>query len=272
MTMQSTSGGDLGLAIPGGAQMSANQTTTETIRIVVDDVGPDGKVTLREMIEAIRGDIEINAPGAPIGKTSFDTAGGAADSGPAAMAGLLNVPITVVMLPSGAVEKVEGMAKILQTVTAGIPGASAGILSQGLTDDSLRNMFAEFSRFPDRPVKTGDTWDEQRDLNIPILGKMSITETYTLHSVENGIARVGITRKTNSPDAAIGPITMQIEYVSSDGELIFDLARGRTQRLTGTTVQNIKITVNAPQGGAPAGLTSMGPLTSTAKIELELLK
>jgi len=272
LTTQSSSGGDLGIPVAGGSQLSMNQTTTETIHFVVEDVAADGKVTLREIIEAVRGDIEMSGLGTPGTKTSFDSANGAATD-PAAQTAMaiVGVPITLIMSPTGEVEKVEGMAQVMQKLSAGMPPAAAGFLTQGFSDEAVKNMFADFPQFPARPVKAGDSWDRQRNISIPILGNISTTETYTMRGIENGIARIGVARKTNSEPANIGPITMKIEYVSSDGELLFDVARGRTQHLIGDTVQNINMTVTLPQG-APPGFSSPGPIKSSTKIEMELVK
>src|SRR5262249_46875851 len=46
--------------VPGLGAMSLDQKVMQTMRIVVDDVGPDGTVTLRQIIESVR--IERNMP------------------------------------------------------------------------------------------------------------------------------------------------------------------------------------------------------------------
>src|SRR5206468_9979655 len=99
--------------LPGASDVSTKTTTASTIRMVVDDVAAYGKITLRETIEAVRMETETNASGAPL-KTVYDSASGGAPTDPAAqgMAAVIGQPITLVMLPSGAVEKVEGMSQI----------------------------------------------------------------------------------------------------------------------------------------------------------------
>jgi hypothetical protein len=280
MTMQTSMNANLPLQ--GVGDLSIKTATTSTIRIVVDDVAADGKVTLKETIEAVHLESESNAPGAPP-KTVYDSASGIAPTDPAAqgLAAIIGQPITFVMLPSGAAEKVEGMNQIMEKVLGGQPGAAAGAAAAGLdlrrmfSDENMNNMFADFFPFPDRALETGDTWDRRRTVDMPILGKMTNVETLTLRSVENGIAHIGIARSlTQESPGGLGPIIMKIEYTPTDGELLFDVAKGRLQRTTGSTAQSITMTFTPPPGAnlPPGAIPEIPPMKSTTSIVMELLQ
>src|SRR5262249_20796199 len=128
--------------------------------------------------------------------------------------------------------------------------------------------------FPDRALKAGDTWDRRRTMDMQILGKMTNVEALMLRSVENGIAHIGIARSvTQESPGGLGPINMKIDYIPTDGELLFDVAKGRLQRTTGSTAQTVTMTFTPPPGAnlPPGAIPQIPPMKSTTSIVMELL-
>ena len=80
---------------------------------------------------------------------------------------MIGESFTLVMAPTGEVQKVEGFAKLAEKMFKNIPQdpATAGMLDglkANLSDDAMRNMFTQtFAQFPNRPLKSGDTWNSQ---------------------------------------------------------------------------------------------------------------
>ena len=80
---------------------------------------------------------------------------------------MIGESFTLVMAPTGEVQKVEGFAKLAEKMFKSVPQdpAVAGILDglkANLSDDAMRSMFTQtFAQFPNRPLKSGDTWNTQ---------------------------------------------------------------------------------------------------------------
>jgi hypothetical protein len=58
---------------------------------------------------------------------------------------------------------------------------------------------------------------------------------------------------------------MRIEYTSNDGELLFDLSKGRLQRSTSNTAQNMIMSFTPPAGAPPGLVPAPGPMKSTSR-------
>lgn len=85
----------------------------------------------------MRTESETSGPGAP-GKTVYDSTSGAPpDAASQSAAAMIGEPITIIMSPSGVIEKVEGMSRIMEKVMAG-QNAGAGLLGF-----DLRQSFSE---------------------------------------------------------------------------------------------------------------------------------
>jgi hypothetical protein len=93
---------------------------SQVFRTVVEDVAADGTATLRQVIESAR--MEFNSP---LGKRVFDSA--SKDSAPtpadplsttmsAAYSAMIGQPLTMVVSPRGTVQKIDGMARLMERV------------------------------------------------------------------------------------------------------------------------------------------------------------
>lgn len=274
MTMSGT-----GLA-PGG-ESAVDSTLTQRLRTIVDDVAADGTVTLRQVIDAVR--IDINAP---FGRSVFDSAATgsiAADdrlsqSITGAYSAMIGQAITLVIAPSGTVQKVEGMSAILERMLKAQPGTMPADalerLKNSFSDDAARYMFERgFASFPERPLKPGDTWDDQLTVNLPMFGAMSTFRTWTFHGIErrDGIETARITstftiKSDPAPGAASLPFSLEPGENSGESEMLFDVARGRLVRLTTHMTQQMKMTMRGA-GGPGGNMQTLGNTT----VVLELL-
>jgi hypothetical protein len=166
------------------------------------------------------------------------------------------------LLPNGAVQSVEGMTRILDKMAAGLPqdrtaAAAFGMLKNGLSDEALSGVLSQgFAQLPDQPVKIGDTWTRQFDVNNPLMGNGTISTTFKLEGVEKAgafsIARIALkstTKQTTAPSApALGPLSVQLSDGSGDGEQLFDATNGRLQRSTQEIMTPMTMSGPAPDG------------------------
>jgi hypothetical protein len=255
---------------------------TQVIRTIVDDVSPDGTATLRQVIESVR--MEMNNP---MGKMVFDST--APSSNEAAnpfsqiLSGMYSTmigqSITVVTSPTGAIQKIEGMARLMENMLKNMPQAPAGAsllddLRKSFSDDAAQDLSARgLAQLPDRPLKPGDIWDDRFTAGIAMFGGITTSRTSTFQGVESrgGIAVARITAKlTMKSDPAtappsVGPFTMQMGESTGDSELLFDVAKGRMQRVTTAMSQLMTMSGTAPGGQS---ISMQTPTKSTMTLEL----
>jgi Family of unknown function (DUF6263) len=250
--------------VPGFGDMTSDQTTTQTFSIVVDDVAADGSVILRQVFESVR--IEVNTP---MGKLAFDSDNKDAATGDpfgkflaGVMPAMIGESVRMRLLPNGSVQSVEGMTRILDKMAAGLPqdrtaAAAFGMLKDGLSDEAMSGVLSQgFAQLPDQPVKIGDTWTRQFDVNNPLMGNGTISTTFKLDGVEKAgafsIARIALkstTKQTTAPSApALGPLSVQLGDGSGDGEQLFDATNGRLQRVTQQITTPMTMSGPAPDG------------------------
>lgn len=251
---------------PGGlGNASTDFTMSQVFRTVVEDVAADGTATLRQTIESIR--VEFNTPA---GKTVFDstsTDGAAATdlltrAMSAGYSATIGQAITIVASPTGTVQKIEGMARLLERVLNAQPqDRVAPDLLEGLrntfSDDTTRDMLGwGIAPFPDRPLHAGDTWEDRLRATVPMLGATTTSRTWTLQEVAStdGVpvarlaAKLSIRADAAVPQAAFGPVAMQTGEGTGGSELLFDMARGRLQRTTTVLTQPMTMSFPVPNG------------------------
>lgn len=239
-------------------------TQTQTVKLIVAAVGPDGSATLRQTIEAVA--IEITGP---MGKMAYDSAKPppAEDEDPRSatlartFGALVGEAISVTIAPSGAVRTIAGTARIIDKLMKGLPmdplaaGLAQNIKSM-LSDDALRTSLEQsFSRMPDRPVKPGDTWTSEQTLGVDVIGRITGTSTFTLKAIEGtgdaAMARVGVAlaiRQESTPGTGAS-MTVKLGESKGEGELLFNIAKGRVERNTMRTVMPSTVTMRGREGG-----------------------
>lgn len=252
--------------VTGGPAGPVEQTLTQTqtVKLLVAAVGPDGSATLRQTIESVAIDI-----GGPMGRMTYDSGkpppAGDDDPRNATLAktfgAMVGEPISVTMAPNGAVRGIAGTAKIIDKLMKGLPmdplaaGLAQNIKSM-LSDDALRTSLEQsFSRMPDQPVKPGDTWKSEQTLGVDVIGRITGTSTFTLKAIEGtgdaAVARVGVTlaiRQEATPGAGAS-VTVKLGASKGEGELLFNIARGRVERNSMRTEMPATITMRGREGG-----------------------
>jgi hypothetical protein len=266
--------------LPGGmGDVTMNTTIVQVLRDVVEDVTADGTATLRQTTESVRADVQT-----PFGKMLFDSAApdsGGADPGSAMLkdvySGLVGESIVLVMSQSGEIRKVEGMSRLAEKMFAKLPQQAMGPLGDSLkgslSDEAIKVIFSQgFAQFPDKPVKAGDTWNNQMQVTNPMVGGMTTKIASTLKGVDASQIATIVTKTTLAQDAskvASNPMGFKIEMSegSGTGEVLFDAARGQLQRGTSDITQPMTMSGSAPDGTAINAQT-----TTKSTVTIELVK
>jgi len=263
---------------PAG-DLQINQTITQTLKIVADDVAQDGTATLRETFEAVKMDMD-----GPMGHVTYDTAAPAANQSPMAQAAgqvfsaMVGETITIVQAPDGTVNKVDGASRILDKMAKGVPEdmAAAGVL-QGLktmlSDDALKTTLQQsFSKLPPGAVKPGDAWKGQLEIANPMVGKIAGALDFTLKAADggqDGTARIGVAmalKQEGAPGPGVMGMTMTLGNAKGEGEILFDVGKGRIQKSTMKSVMPATIA-----GQAPDGTQMSMQNTTTTNVTMELI-
>jgi hypothetical protein len=266
--------------MPGGGEMTVEQSITQIMRITTEDVAADGTATLRQTFEAVK--MEMNGP---MGRVVYDSSAPDKTSNPMAaamgkvMGALVGESIIVVTTPDGTVRRVEGASRILEKVmqsAASDPASAAAAqgLKSMLSDEALKGTLAQsFSKLPADPVKPGDTWTGQLAMGNEIMGRIAGVSTFTLKAIEGPadapVARIAValTLKQEVMPVQSGPAGMAIKLADSkgEGEILFSVAKGRIQRSTMRTEMPSTMTMTGPDGSP---VTMRNRTTTTMTMEL----
>ncbi len=264
--------------LPGGApDVTLNQVLTQAFKMTVDDLSADGVVTLSQVFESMR--MEVSTPAGKVVIDSATPATSAAAPEQIAQkifASLVGEPLTVVLAPSGKVQKVEGFNRLIDKMAASVPGdpaASAAIrqLKAGMGDEQMNAMFSQgFPEFPQRALKAGDTWSTSASMPNPVFGAVNTTTELTLASIDGQTAKLVAKTKMELDPKAQGrpaPMGMKPDMGPSTGEseMIFDLASGRLRSATANIVMPMSMSGTAPDG-TPVNMKTSAK--STVKMEL----
>jgi hypothetical protein len=267
--------------LPGGMpDVTVEQMTDQLFRTTVESVAPDGTTVLRQVIESMRMNVE-----SPMGKIAFDSSKPATSTDPAAAAmtsvfsALVGESFLVTLGPTGIVQKVDGFSRVMDNVFKKMPAGAGGPVFEGmkagLNDDAVKNMFAQsFAQFPDRALKIGEQWDNKLTVPNPVLGALITTSSSTLAGVdETGgaqVARIAIKLKIErDPSAApvAGPMGVKtdLQPSSGEGDVLFDIGKGRVQR--STTRLSLPMTMSgAGPDGTPFNMLTNAKTTLTVEL------
>jgi hypothetical protein len=264
--------------LPGGMpDVTVTQTMAQVLASTVEDVAADGTATLKQLIESVK--IDMNTPDQ---KMSYDSASpdAATGSGDALMknmlSGIVGQPYTVVLAAKGSVQKIEGVAALMEKMFKSLPQDPSGAMMRStmrgmFSEDAMRNMMGQsFAVMPEKPVGIGETWTSETTIKNPMLGDLTTALASTLKSVDGTAAT--ITTKLAIRKSASGPsptnpmgFTMDIGDSTGEGDLLFDMNKGRVLRTAMRSVMPMTMSGSAPDGTAVNMKTDV---TSVVKVEV----
>jgi uncharacterized protein DUF6263 len=264
--------------VPGMGDMTITTTIGQTLKLLAEDVAPDGTATVKTTFEAVK-----ISMGTPMGNFSYDSAAPAAaqsdpmiDALAKSMGALVGESITMVTKPNGGITKVSGMTQLASKIMQAMPQAGAAGMSgldSMLSDEAMTSQFQQgFSILPDTPVRAGANWKSEIKVSNPMAPMLAST-AYTLKAVEAAgtgqMARIAVmtTLKASgppTPNPAL-PMKVQVGDGTGEGELLFDVRNGRLQKSVLRSTQPMTMGMQGPDGSA----LSMQMLTkSTVTMEL----
>ena len=265
--------------LPGSdGGMTVEQTFSQVWKEAVDDVAADGTTTLRATFESIGIDMST-----PMGRMAYDSEHPESASDPGSMlknmfANMIGESFTVAVSPAGVVQRVEGLTRLADKMFATLPanaGPMLGGFRQAMNDDAMKqNMSQAYPTFPDRPLKAGDTWNDQVTTTNPF-GTMTMSSASTLKTVagaaDTQVVTVAstLTLRQDSSTPGAGPMgmTVKMDEATGDRETLFNVARGRMERVATNLTMPMSISGNGPDGTA-MNMRSV----SVSKTTLELLQ
>jgi hypothetical protein len=250
--------------IPGGGSQTIEQSLTQVMRMQVTAVAADGTATIKQTFESVR--MEMATPN---GMVVIDTDAKEKPSEPAAVApfttltAMVGEAVTLTMRANGEVQNVEGMTRIFDKISAGLPAGGAAdptfaSMKAGLNDEAMRQMFSQsLASFPDRPIAPGESWTATVEIPQPMLGRLTSVRTSTLTAIDQAggspMARIAIAVAMKpvaegQPAAAPPGLTIAMGESKAAGETLFDVAKGRVERSTVTSDVPMTMGMTGPDG------------------------
>ena len=132
---------------------------------------------------------------------------------------------------NGRIEKVVGARELQTKLTATATPQAKSILGPLLHEENLKRVVMLDSGLPDRTVKVGDSWPEQRDQPMGQMGTVQVNTTNAFRGwEEHDQRRCAIIEFTgtvaNKPGGPPTPLSMSIENGRTSGKSWFDPASG----------------------------------------------
>jgi hypothetical protein len=132
-----------------------------------------------------------------------------------------------------------GSALLLVSPRGKIEGTDLGELVRALEGDedfksivpAIRErgpgmMQDSFFPLPEGPVRPGDTWKDSREIEIPGVGRVTSSGTYTLRSVQEGRAKIDLKLSITLARDPEASAPFEIREGSGEGSLEFDVEAG----------------------------------------------
>ena len=250
---------------PRGPETFEN-TMSQTIKLTVAAVNPaDGSATVRHSVEAVS--IEVTTPA---GKFAYDSAKPVPpDADPRVIAmsktvgGMVGEAISVTLAATGAVRRIDGGARVAQKLIDNLPrdpmsGGLAQNIKGMLSDDALRAALEQsLSRLPEEPVNIGGSWTAEQAVGADATGKLLGKSTFTLKAIDGAgdaqVARIAVALALRQEDVASSGAASTVKLGAGsrgEGEVTFNVARGRIETNSMRTELPSTITMRGPDGGS----------------------
>lgn len=197
----------------------------------------------------------------PVGEFTYDSQSDVAPTGLGAMIApmykaMTNGEFEITMTARGEVKDVKIPEEVIAALKAS-PGAAA--MGDIASAEGFKKMISQGALvLPEAAPKKGDTWSSKVEMKNPAVGKQTVETTYTYDGTEDvdgatyAVIKPQLKMEFDNAPAAEGQpkpatpqISMKIADQSSDGKILFNVAKGR---LYSTTLQQ-KVTIDATIGG-----------------------
>lgn len=201
----------------GGQQMKQNVILGTDLSMMVKEVAEDGSATFEAKYTAAKLDMD-----SPMGKMNFDSSKKEGNSPMLeTMGGMIDKPFTLVLTSSGQVKEIKGLAEAM--------GAAAG-MGEMFGEEQMKATFEQaFYVLPDGPAEAGKSWMRESKQ-----GPMKFENTYTLKSIDGGIATIeGVGKITLTEKEQMG-MTIELKESEAKSTITFDAGKGQLTKSVGT--------------------------------------
>ena len=158
---------------------------------------------------------------------------------------MIGKPITITITADGKVTSVKG--------TEGMFNQAGNVnIGVGFDENSIKDIFEQsFNLYPEKSVNIDDSWDIPLNINMSGMS-MAVNSTYTLKSVEDGVADIYVTSDIDSTIETNGDNAMTITFSGTQkGSIEMDVKTGIptssniTQSIRGTLPNDIIMNITS---------------------------
>ena len=161
------------------------QDVTMSMELQITAIGPRESGGRELEMELGDSDMSVVTGGREV--MSFDSRPGALGGDNAAadlFSALVGAKLRCILNDSNRVEKVEDWAELMKKVSAESPAAAHGAMGGMLTQESFKDLADVGLGLPNRKVKPGETWNDQREIAVGPRDKLIMNLTYTFKGWE----------------------------------------------------------------------------------------
>jgi len=147
---------------------------------------------------------------------------------------LVGKTMNVIFTPDGSVKSISGFTAIMEDIQKNMSSDNPlaqqelSVFLQSFNEGTMKNMFEQsFKMYPDKEVTVGDSWNSNVSLTVAAGMNNNIQNTYTLKSVENGIAVLDVASVANMQSGANIAANMEGELSGGyKGQMILNVQTG----------------------------------------------
>jgi hypothetical protein len=245
---------DMTMAASGAALGAAGQSTTMRQEMDmtwdVQGVNNEGEAVIKQKFDRVK--MKMTGPN---GGFEYDSKSDAAPTGLGAMIAPMYKAMTqsefeITMTARGEVKDVKIPEEVL-TALQSSPGAAA--MGDIATADGFKKMISQGALvLPKDAPKEGDSWQTKVEMANPAVGKQTVETTYSYKGTKDvegtkyAVIKPELKMDFDAGAAKAAPqLSMKIADQSSDGEILFNIDKGR---LYSTTLTQ-KVTIDATVAG-----------------------
>jgi hypothetical protein len=190
----------------------------------------------------------------PYGGFEYDSKSDAAPTGLAAMIApmykaMTNGEFEITMTARGEVKDVKIPDEVITALKAAPGAASMGDIASA---DGFKKMISQGALvLPEAAPKKDDKWSTKVEMNNPAIGKQTVETTYTFDGMKDidgtkyAVIKPQLTMEFEKKEGATQGLSMKIADQSSDGEVLFNVDKGRLA----STKLNQKVSIDATVNG-----------------------
>ncbi len=245
MDVTSSQDGELHLA---SSKAPIEQKTTTSSRYAVSVLKPldDGGVRLEMEFLSYKIDSNVGGQTTMAFDSSQDPAQDRMNPAASVFRGLVGSKLQFNVDADGKVVSVEGVDQLTAQAAKNAPAQLKPMIPTMFSADQFKAYLDAGRALPNREVKPGDTWPVAFDMNLGVVGKLTLKMDCTFtaweqHDDRNCVRIDSTGTLTSKPEPGAGQISVQIEKGKLTGQSWFDPDLGGIVELAGEQTFSAKI-------------------------------